>query len=219
MKKTKIIATAGPSTDNIDVLTRILEEGADVIRMNLSHGTIDEWEKRLSLIREAREKTGKNVAVLLDTKGPEIRTGYVEGYEDNPKERIRLDKENEITLICDPNNAEKEGDVIARGRCYNPGKASGNVRVAFTGKEAINTIEEGDILAAYNLTLDYSNAIDKAGALLVSGTNYDKKAIEYAKSKNIPILTDIRSLRKRITDNIQVDIIGEKGVVLLSHPN
>jgi len=112
LKRTKIIATAGPSTDNSKILSKLLQNGVDVIRMNLSHGSIDEWERRLEIIREARKLSGKHVPVLLDTKGPEIRTGYVEGYDSDPRAKILLRKGTEIKIICDSNNTDKEGVLL-----------------------------------------------------------------------------------------------------------
>lgn len=73
MRKTKIICTMGPATDDVEVLERLVQEGMDVARFNFSHGTHEEQEERMSKLRAAREKYGKPVAILLDTKGPEIR--------------------------------------------------------------------------------------------------------------------------------------------------
>jgi pyruvate kinase len=73
MRKTKIICTMGPATDDVEVLEQLVREGMDVARFNFSHGTHEEQEERMSRLRAAREKYGKPVAILLDTKGPEIR--------------------------------------------------------------------------------------------------------------------------------------------------
>lgn len=73
MRKTKIICTMGPATDDVTVLEELVKEGMDVARFNFSHGTHKEQEERMSRLRAAREKYGRPVAILLDTKGPEIR--------------------------------------------------------------------------------------------------------------------------------------------------
>jgi pyruvate kinase len=75
MKKTKIVATLGPSTDDPLVIRKMLESGLDVARINFSHGTYDDHIRRIEGLREACEQTGAIVALLGDTKGPEIRTG------------------------------------------------------------------------------------------------------------------------------------------------
>ncbi|MDR1194502.1 MAG: pyruvate kinase [Peptococcaceae bacterium] len=77
MRKTRIICTLGPSTDDIDVLKSILQAGMNVARLNFSHGTHDEHRRRIALLRQAELETGITVALMLDTGGPEIRTGQV----------------------------------------------------------------------------------------------------------------------------------------------
>ena len=78
MKKTKIIATLGPSTDSPEVLKAMLEAGLDVARFNFSHGEHKEHKARLELLRTVCRDTGLHVAILADTKGPEIRLGSFE---------------------------------------------------------------------------------------------------------------------------------------------
>ena len=74
-RRTKIICTLGPSTDNEAVMRALIEEGMNVARFNFSHGPHDEQMGRLKMLRKLRKELGKYVAALLDTKGPEIRTG------------------------------------------------------------------------------------------------------------------------------------------------
>ena len=74
MRKTKIVCTIGPASESIEKLTQLMEAGMNVARLNFSHGDFEEHGARIKNIREASKKTGKNVAILLDTKGPEIRT-------------------------------------------------------------------------------------------------------------------------------------------------
>ena len=77
-KKTKIVCTLGPSTDKIETLIEMIKEGMNVARFNFSHGSHEEHKKRIDLVREASEIVKKPVALLLDTKGPEIRLGSFE---------------------------------------------------------------------------------------------------------------------------------------------
>ncbi|MGA5691131.1 pyruvate kinase [Cytobacillus pseudoceanisediminis] len=74
MRKTKIVCTIGPASESVEKLTQLIEAGMNVARLNFSHGDFQEHGQRIQNIREAAEKTGKTVAILLDTKGPEIRT-------------------------------------------------------------------------------------------------------------------------------------------------
>ena len=79
MRKTKIVCTLGPSTDDEKVLRQLMLEGMSVARMNFSHGSHEEQKRRLDMVKKLREELGLPVAALLDTKGPEIRIGDVEG--------------------------------------------------------------------------------------------------------------------------------------------
>ena len=78
MKKTKIICTLGPAVDNPKILKKLILAGMDVARINFSHGNYQDQEARIETFKKVREETGKPVALLLDTKGPEIRIGKFE---------------------------------------------------------------------------------------------------------------------------------------------
>ncbi len=78
MRKTKIICTLGPSVDDENMLKALILEGMDVARLNFSHGSHEEHEKRVKMLKKVRAELNKPVALLLDTKGPEIRLGVFE---------------------------------------------------------------------------------------------------------------------------------------------
>ena len=75
MKKTKIICTMGPTTDKEGLLSEMLKAGMDMARFNFSHGNHSEQAKRIALVRQAAKEVGKPVAIIADTKGPEMRLG------------------------------------------------------------------------------------------------------------------------------------------------
>ncbi|WP_027631978.1 pyruvate kinase [Clostridium hydrogeniformans] len=75
MRKTKIICTIGPASEKEEVLSKIIEAGMSVSRHNFSHGDHEEHRKRMELVKSLAKKHNKPIAVMLDTKGPEIRTG------------------------------------------------------------------------------------------------------------------------------------------------
>ncbi|MBQ6775261.1 MAG: pyruvate kinase [Synergistaceae bacterium] len=77
----KIVCTIGPASDNFETLKAMAEAGMNVARLNFSHGDYDGHEKKLKLIRRVERSTKKPIAALLDTKGPEIRTGHVKDGE------------------------------------------------------------------------------------------------------------------------------------------
>ncbi|MCI6738277.1 MAG: pyruvate kinase [Intestinibacter sp.] len=74
-KKTKIVCTLGPASDSEEVLTQLVENGLNVCRFNFSHGSHEEQKARMDTAKKVREKLNLPIALLLDTKGPEIRTG------------------------------------------------------------------------------------------------------------------------------------------------
>lgn len=79
MRKTKIICTLGPASTSEEMLEKMLKAGMDVARVNFSHGTHEGHGKTIDLFRKVRDNLGMSAAVMLDTKGPEIRTGDFEG--------------------------------------------------------------------------------------------------------------------------------------------
>ena len=96
MKKTKIICSIGPSSCSPDVMEKMVYAGMNVARINFSHATIEEKQAVVSAVKEVRKRTGENIAILYDTKGPEFRNGMLENGEINLVEgkTIRIVKEN-----------------------------------------------------------------------------------------------------------------------------
>ena len=80
MRKTKIVCTLGPSTDSYDVLCEMVKSGMDVARLNMAHGDYQISQKRIDLIKKVRSDLNVPLAIMVDIKGPEVRTGQV----DNP---------------------------------------------------------------------------------------------------------------------------------------
>ena len=93
----KIVCTIGPACDNYDTLKAMAEAGMNVARLNFSHGDHDGHEKKLKLIRRVERSVKKPIAALLDTKGPEIRTGLMTDGE------IILAQGSTVTLVSDDN--------------------------------------------------------------------------------------------------------------------
>lgn len=93
MKRTKIVCTIGPAVANKEILKRMMKAGMNVGRFNFSHGSFEDQEKFFVPFIEAREELGLPVATLLDTQGPEIRTGML---EQNP---VVLNAEEEFVLV------------------------------------------------------------------------------------------------------------------------
>ena len=101
MKKTKVVCTMGPNTNDRELLKKLIENGMDVARFNFSHGDHEEQKSRMDLLKELRQELNTHTAILLDTKGPEIRTGVLKGGK-----RIMLKAGEQFTLTTE----EIEGD-------------------------------------------------------------------------------------------------------------
>lgn len=119
MRKTKIICTLGPATEDDKVLRELMKEGMNVARFNFSHGDYEQHKKNLDRVKALREELGLPIAALLDTKGPEIR---VKNFKDN---KIELKAGQTFTLTT----REIEGDETA---------------VAITYENLVNDISIGD---------------------------------------------------------------------------
>ena len=95
MRKTKVVCTLGPNENNYEVMLK-LAANMDVARFNFSHGDHEEHLGRLDLLKKARKDTGRPIAALLDTKGPEIRTGELKDHA-----KIHLETGNELVLTTE----------------------------------------------------------------------------------------------------------------------
>ena len=120
-RKTKIVCTLGPSTDNEEVLRSLMKEGMNVARFNFSHGSHEEQLGRLKMLRKLREEEQLPVAALLDTKGPEIR------LRDFADGKVELKNGQTFTLTTE--------DIV--------GDES---RVAITYKELPDDVKPGDTI-------------------------------------------------------------------------
>ena len=125
MRKTKIICTIGPASENEEVLTQMCLAGMNVARLNFSHGTYPEHENKINLIKRVREKLGLPIAILLDTKGPEYRIGnFVNG-------KVQIAEGASFTFTTD----EVEGD---------------ETKVSVNYKNLHNELHPGDTVSANN---------------------------------------------------------------------
>lgn len=110
LRRTKIVATLGPATDDPAVLEDMLHEGLDVVRINASHGTRDDQRRRLNLLREVSAKLDMTVGVLLDLRGPKIR---IEGFQEG---KVYLQEGK--TFVLDTTLDPKAGTAEVVGVAY-----------------------------------------------------------------------------------------------------
>ena len=106
MRKTKIVCTIGPGSDNEEVLSEIIKSGMSVSRHNFSHGDHLEHKIRMDLVKDLSKKLNVPIAIMLDTKGPEIRTG------DFNAKSVELNEGDQFTIYC------KEEIIGDNTKCY-----------------------------------------------------------------------------------------------------
>ncbi|KZL93296.1 pyruvate kinase [Clostridium magnum] len=108
MQKTKMIFTIGPASDSEEILSKLIEAGMSCSRHNFSHGDHEEHGKRIELVKKLREKYNKPIGIVLDTKGPEIRTGYF-------PEKVELVEGTNFTVVC---GEDVDGDATKCNLSY-----------------------------------------------------------------------------------------------------
>jgi pyruvate kinase len=123
LRRTKIVATLGPTTDDPAVMKQLLIAGVDVVRINFSHGKAADHGRRVALARECARETGRELGVLADLQGPKIR---IEGFRDGP-----VDLADGATFVLDAALGPNDGD---------------RSQVGITYKELPTDVEAGDVL-------------------------------------------------------------------------
>jgi len=139
LRRTKIIATLGPATDAPGALKRLLAEGVDVVRLNLSHGTHDDHRARAAAVRAAAAELGNEVAVLADLQGPKIR---IERFAGGP---IELEPGQIFVLDCHVD--APAGDITRVGVSYHDlwrDVKAGDVLLLDDGLISLEVLDTGD---------------------------------------------------------------------------
>ncbi len=158
MRKTKVICTIGPASENEEILTQMFEAGMNVARLNFSHGSHEEHEKKIDLIKRVREKMDLPIAIMLDTKGPEYR--------------IRTFKDGKIT-VC-------EGDTFT----FTTEEVEGDeTRVSVNYKGLVGDLSVGDRITVNNgmvvfevTALEEPNVVCK---VITGGVLSNKKSMSF----------------------------------------
>jgi pyruvate kinase len=170
MRKTKIICTIGPASESEEVLTQMCLAGMNVARLNFSHGTHEEHQRKIETIRRVREKLGLPIAIMLDTKGPEYRIKtFASG-------RVTVKDGDEFTFTTD----DVEGD---------------ETRVAVTHKQLIGDLSVGDrILVNNGLVIFEVESLEGANAhcrVVTGGELSNRKSMSFPnKSLSGPYLSE-----------------------------
>ena len=208
MRKTKIVCTIGPASRDPETLKAMLQAGMNVARVNFSHGTHDEHRETIETFRRVRDKLGIPAAVLLDTKGPEIRIRDFERGE----ETLRDGQEFTITT----RDVMGTADIVSVTYKDLPKEVSaGNLVLINDGKIVIKVIEttETDVrgkvihggkisnhkginLPNVNLNMQYISPQDRADILFGIENDVDYIAASFVRSAS-----DVRAVRQLLDEN------------------
>ena len=112
MRKTKIVCTLGPSTDDENILKQMMIEGMNVARCNFSHGSYEDHKQRMDTVKKLRKEVGKPIAILLDTKGPEVRV------RDFKEGKVILEEGQLFTLTAEDVEGTKNIVSVTYNRLY-----------------------------------------------------------------------------------------------------
>ncbi|WP_019415958.1 pyruvate kinase [Paenisporosarcina sp. TG20] len=172
MRKTKIVCTIGPASETPEILEKLIEAGMNVARLNFSHGNHEEHGERIKRIRAASKKTGKIVGILLDTKGPEIRTHQMQN------DGIELETGQSLAISMT--------EVLGTKEVF-----------SITYEQLIEDVNEGSIILLDDGLIELRvSSIDQAAGLIHtvvsnSGTLKNKKGVNVpGVSVQLPGMTD-----------------------------
>jgi len=218
MLKTKIVCTLGPATDDPNVLRELMLSGMNVARMNFSHGTHEEHKKRLDAFKALRSELGLPIAVMLDTKGPEIR---VQRFKNDKAELVAGQK---FVLTTDEIlGTEEIASVTYKNLCNDLVK--GNVILIDDGlielnvesindKNIICTVINGGTISnnksinipGVHIHLPYMSEKDKADIIFGIENDYDFISASFVRTAK-----DILEMKKILEDNggESIDIIAK----------
>ena len=180
-RRTKIVATLGPATDDLKVLDEVIATGVDVVRLNMSHGNYEEHKQRAEWVRNRARASGRQVGVLVDLQGPKIR---ISRFVDN---EVKL--KNGEKFIIDTSLGQNEGDEKKVGCTYSTLHKEcsrgdtlllNDGRIGLWVEEVVGTEIRCKILVGG--TLSNNKGINKQGGGLSAPalTDKDRKDIEFA---------------------------------------
>ena len=213
MKKTKIICSIGPSSNDVDVMEQMVLKGMNVARINFSHATLEEREKALNSVREVRKRTNIPVAILWDTKGPEFRTGMMENdkIELVEGETVRIVKESVLgTNAAFSVNHPEALDSIEVGNTILLENAKMKLEVILKDDDGITcAIKMGGVLGnrksisvpGVELSIPYISDADREDIIYACENGGEFLAISFVSSKD-----DVLEIKELLKEHNREDL-------------
>lgn len=208
LKKTKIVCTIGPASRDADTMREMLEAGMNVARLNFSHGTHEEHRKTIETFRRVRDEQDRPAAILLDTKGPEIRLGDFENGSEI------LEEGDEFTLTSEecPGTKERVSTTykalpsqVSLGTSILIDDGRVRLRVAGTTEDEVRCIvvnggkvsnRKGVNIPNQSLDLEYISEADRQDILFGIEMDVDYVAASFVRSE-----ADVKVLRSLLNEN------------------
>ncbi|MEW9095531.1 MAG: pyruvate kinase [Clostridiaceae bacterium] len=214
MQKTKMVFTIGPASDKEDVLSELIKAGMNAARLNFSHGSHEEHKKRIDLVKELNRKYNKHIAIILDTKGPEIRTGNFK------EEKVELIEGNKFTVYCGEEILGDESRCSITYDRLHEDVQPGNMILIDDGLVAleVENIEDNKIHCVVKNSGSVSNHkgvnVPGVATSLPSLTEKDKEDLKFGCENEVDIIaasfirraSDVLAIRKVIEQNNGKDI-------------
>ncbi len=211
MKKTKIICTIGPASEQKDIMREIIKTGMNVVRMNFSHGDYEEHGFRIKNCRELNKELGTNVALCLDTKGPEIRTHKF------PAGKVLVEKGTTVRIAMSEIDGTAEKFSVTYPGLYDDIEVGGTVLVD-DGYLELTVVEKDDANRELVTVAQNSHKIkDKRGINIPNVklnmpfiSAKDKADMEFACDQDLDFIS--ASFVRRASDVQEIrDILNAKG--------
>lgn len=218
LKRTKIICTLGPAVDDDETIRRLIEEGMDVARLNFSQGSHAEHAERIARLKRVREEMGSPCALLLDTKGPEIRTGALAAGEP-----VSLEEGARITLTA--RECEGGAERVFQSASVLPRYVEQGTRILIDdgliglvverveGDDIVCTVENAGVLGQRKsvnvpgVSVPLPALTDKDRSDLLFGIEHE---IDFVAASFVRTADDVRSIRDFLSRN------GGEGVRVIS---
>ena len=208
MKKTKIICTMGPNTNDESLMRKLVQNGMDIARFNFSHGDHEEQKGRMDMLKKIREEENKPIAILLDTKGPEIRTGVLKDGK-----KVQLEAGETFTLTTDEIVGDNKIVSITYKGLVEDVKAGSTILIddgliemtveEIRGEEIVCRVINGGFVSNHKgvnvpgaiLSMPYISEVDLADIIFGVEHGFDFIAASFVRTKE-----DIQEVRKIVED-------------------
>ena len=208
MRKTKIVCTIGPATRDVETLKKAMIAGMNVARINFSHGGYEEQKDYINAVKKAREEVNMPVALMMDTQGPEIRTGILE------KAPIELESHDLFTLVNEELIGNKERVSVSYKQLYKDIKVGSQILIddgkielqvkEIKGKDVVCKVTNGGLLGnkkSINLPGVHVNIPSLKEKDIQDLKDAAREDFDYIAASFIRNAEDVKAIRKVLNEN------------------